>query len=73
MGTGSGIQSLTCKDLGFNNIISADINKNAVENLKKLGFNSIYSDLFSNLNNKKFDASSNETNNNRTNIWKNRR
>jgi HemK-related putative methylase len=56
MGSGSGIQAQTCKKLGFNRILAADINKKAVENLKKQGFNSIYSDLFLNINKKeKFD------------------
>jgi HemK-related putative methylase len=56
MGSGSGIQAQTCLNLGFNNILTADINKEAVENLKKQGFRSIHSDLFSNINKKeKFD------------------
>ena len=56
MGSGSGIQAQACKQLGFNNILTADINKEAVENLKKQGFKSIHSDLFLNINKKeKFD------------------
>lgn len=56
MGSGSGIQAQTCKKLGFNSILTADINKEAVENLKKQGFKSIHSDLFSKINKKeKFD------------------
>ncbi|MDP3026423.1 MAG: methyltransferase [Nanoarchaeota archaeon] len=56
MGSGSGIQAQTCKQLGFNNILTADINKEAIKNLKKQGFKSIHSDLFSNINKKeKFD------------------
>lgn len=60
MGSGSGIQAQTCKDLGFNNILTADINPEAVEQLKQQGFNSIKTDLFSNIsksnnNQNKFD------------------
>ena len=56
MGSGSGIQAQTCRKLGFSNILTADINKEAIKNLKKQGFNSIHSDLFSNINKKeKFD------------------
>mgnify|MGYP001563743844 CR=1 FL=1 len=49
MGSGSGIQAETCKKLGFTNILTADINKEAVKELKQQGFKSIYSDLFSNI------------------------
>lgn len=52
MGSGSGIQAKTCRDLGFKNIICADINQEAVKNLKKQGFTSIKSNLFSNINKK---------------------
>ncbi len=55
MGSGSGIQILTCKDKGFKNIIAADINKEAVGHLKSLVIKAIQSNLFSNLKNKKFD------------------
>ena len=56
MGSGSGIQAQTCKKLGFNKILTADINKEAIKNLKKQGFKSVHSDLFSNINKKeKFD------------------
>lgn len=56
MGSGSGIQANTCKELGFNNILTADINKEAVEYLKAKKLNTIHSDLFSNINKKdKFD------------------
>jgi release factor glutamine methyltransferase len=49
LGSGSGIQAETCRELGFNNIITVDINNAAVKHLKKLGFKSINSDLFSKL------------------------
>ncbi|MFA5173637.1 MAG: HemK2/MTQ2 family protein methyltransferase [Candidatus Pacearchaeota archaeon] len=46
MGSGSGIQAQTCRDLGFKNILTADINKEAVNHLKQQGFQSIHSNLF---------------------------
>ena len=49
IGSGSGIQALTCRKLGFENILTADINQEAIKHLKKLGFKSIKSDLFSNI------------------------
>lgn len=52
MGTGSGIQALTCKSLGFNNITAADINKQAVARLKKQKIKAIQSNLFSKINKK---------------------
>mgnify|MGYP003976089693 CR=1 FL=1 len=57
MGSGSGIQALTCKKLKFKNIIVADINPEAIENLKKQKLNTLKSNLFSNtkLKRKKFD------------------
>ena len=56
MGSGSGIQAQTCKNLGFQNITTADINPEAVKHLKKQGFNIIQTNLFSNINKKnKFD------------------
>lgn len=55
MGSGSGIQAQTCKNLGFKNILTADINKEAVILLKKQGFKSIKSNLFSKLKKNKFD------------------
>jgi release factor glutamine methyltransferase len=54
LGAGSGIQSETCEKLGFYNILTSDINPNAVRNLKKLGFKSRKSDLFSKIP-EKFD------------------
>ena len=55
MGSGSGIQAQTCKDEGFQNIITVDINPEAVKHLKKQNFNVIKSDLFSNIKKQKFD------------------
>jgi release factor glutamine methyltransferase len=56
MGSGSGIQTQTCKKLGFNNILAADINPDSIKILKQKGFNTIHTDLFSNINpNEKFD------------------
>lgn len=52
MGTGSGIQAQTCKDLGFNNILTADINPEAIKLLKKKGFKSIKTNIFSNIDKK---------------------
>jgi release factor glutamine methyltransferase len=49
MGAGSGIQAKTCKKLGFNNILTADINPLAVQELKKQGFKSVKSNLFSDI------------------------
>lgn len=54
MGTGSGILAKTCKNIGFKNIIAADINKNALKHLKKQKIKAIYSCLFSNIK-EKFD------------------
>ena len=56
MGSGSGIQAKTCKDSGFKNVLTIDINKEAIKHLKKQGFKSVHSDLFSKINKKnKFD------------------
>ncbi len=57
MGSGSGIQSQTCKNLGFDNILCVDINSECIKHLKSSGFKTIKSDLFSNkkLKNRKFD------------------
>ena len=57
MGSGSGIQAKTCQNLGFNNTLCCDIDPETVKYLKKSGFKTIKSDLFSNprLKNKKFD------------------
>ena len=47
MGSGSGIQAQTCKDLGFKNITTADINPEVINHLKKQKLNPIQSNLFS--------------------------
>ena len=54
LGTGSGIQAQTCKKLGFKNILTADINPEVIKFVKKKGFKSIKSNLFSKLKIKKF-------------------
>ena len=56
VGGGSGINLETLSNSGIKkkNIFSCDINENAVQNCRKLGFNCIQSDLFSNIS-KKFD------------------
>lgn len=58
MGTGSGIQAEACADAGVKkeNILCADLNKEAEKLAKKKGFNAVLSDLFSNISKKsKFD------------------
>ncbi len=57
VGCGSGINLETAKKLGVNvnNILGADINKEAVKHCKSLGFNCIKSDLFDNIKGK-FDV-----------------
>ena len=56
MGSGSGIQAETCRNLGFKDISSADINPDAIKLLKQMGFRSVHSNLFSKINkNKRFD------------------
>jgi len=47
MGSGSGIQAKTCRDLGFKNILCADIDPEAIKHFKKLKFRSIKTNLFS--------------------------
>ena len=47
IGVGSGIQLLTLKDFGVKDILGVDINKKSVHHCKQLGFNCVYSDLFS--------------------------
>ena len=56
MGTGSGILAETAEKAGISreNIISADIEDNALKFVKKKGFNAVKSNLFSNIK-KKFD------------------
>lgn len=46
IGIGSGIQLMTAKDLGVKNIFGVDINPDAVNFCKQLGFQAIKSDLF---------------------------
>lgn len=58
MGTGSGVISEAALNAGIErkNILAVDINKQAVEFVKKKGFNAINSDLFDKIpNTKKFD------------------
>ena len=56
MGSGSGIQALACKDLGFENVLAVDINMEVVNYLKKKRLNTIESDLFSKIyEDNKFD------------------
>jgi release factor glutamine methyltransferase len=52
VGGGSGINLQTAKDLGVKNIFSCDLNPTAVSHCKKLGFNSVKSDLFKNIKGK---------------------
>ena len=53
MGTGSGILSETVtKFIDKKNILAVDINTEAIETLKQKGFNSIESDIFSEVKNK---------------------
>jgi release factor glutamine methyltransferase len=56
MGSGSGIQAQTCIRAGIKkeNILSVDVDKDAVKFLKKKGINAVYSDLFSKIK-EKFD------------------
>jgi release factor glutamine methyltransferase len=56
MGSGSGIQAKTCKKLGFKNILTADINSEAIKILKQKGFKTLKSNLFSKIkSNQEFD------------------
>jgi release factor glutamine methyltransferase len=52
MGSGSGIQAKTCRELGFSDILTADINPEAISHLKKQGFKTIKTDLFSHIEDK---------------------
>ncbi|MBU3912615.1 MAG: methyltransferase [Nanoarchaeota archaeon] len=52
MGTGSGIQALTLKNLGFKNILAADIDKESIKFARTRGIRVINSDLFSNIKSK---------------------
>ncbi len=55
MGSGSGIQAKTCMKNGFKNILCIDIDKKAVEYVKKQNLKALKSNLFEKLSNKKFD------------------
>lgn len=59
MGTGSGVLAITCKDLGFNNITTVDVNIDVINHIKTnyKSFKIVNSDLFSSklLENQKFD------------------
>lgn len=56
MGSGKGIQAITCKNQGFDNILSIDINPDSERFLKKHKIKFILSDLFKNINkNEKFN------------------
>jgi len=55
MGSGSGIQAKTCLNLGFENILAADINPDAIKHLKKLGVKSKHTNLFNKTPKQKFD------------------
>lgn len=57
VGTGSGIQAENCikNKIKKENIAAVDINKEAVNHVKKLGINVIVSDLFSNINKQKYN------------------
>lgn len=53
LGCGSGIQALTALE-NTDDVLASDISQEAVDYCKKIGINTIKSDLFSNIN-KKFD------------------
>lgn len=52
MGCGLGVLLNTLKNLDIKNILGADINKDALKHCKDLGFNCVYSNLFSNIKGK---------------------
>ena len=52
IGSGSGIQAQTCRKLGFKKILTSDINKGAIKDLKKFGFKTRKSNLFSKIEGK---------------------
>lgn len=54
VGSGFGVLLEALKKLSINNILGVDINREAVKHCKKLGFDCIYSNLFSNIK-EKFD------------------
>jgi release factor glutamine methyltransferase len=49
MGSGSGIQALTCIELGFKNILAADINSYSIKELRKKRIKAVKSNLFSDI------------------------
>ena len=52
MGSGSGIHLEALKKIGVKNLFAADINSDAVEHCKKLGFKCVESNLFENIKDK---------------------
>jgi len=54
LGTGSGIQAETCKSLGFDNILAADIDSESLDFVSKKRIKTIKSNLFSKIK-EKFD------------------
>ena len=52
IGAGSGIQLEVLESIGIKKILGCDINRNAVAECKKKGFECLYSDLFSNVKGK---------------------
>ena len=54
VGSGSGIQILVCKELGFSNLLVSDINQEAITYLKSLSLKTRKSNLFSKIK-EKFD------------------
>jgi len=52
MGSGSGIQALTCKKLKFKNVLAADINPESIKHLKKQNLKARKTNLFSNIKTK---------------------
>jgi len=52
LGSGSGIQAMTCKNIGFKKITAADINQEVITHLKSLNLKTKRSNLFSNIKEK---------------------
>ncbi|MEK6914853.1 MAG: HemK2/MTQ2 family protein methyltransferase [Nanoarchaeota archaeon] len=55
MGSGSGIQAYTCKNLDFDNILAVDVDDISIKYLLKNNIKVIKSDLFKKIKNDKFD------------------
>jgi len=55
MGSGSGVQAETCRSLGFEDILCADLDPEAIKLLLKKKFKALESNLFSKLKKQKFD------------------